>query len=128
MRFEAAKKAALLAASRALLFAAASCHALATVEERRRREARRAEAERIVADGEALLTEYLNGRAWLEYAEQEIIVHGDPVPRRLRWELDLWSKLRGEGDAAVGNADPEGARRAVESVVGMARLASLGPR
>jgi hypothetical protein len=118
------KRRALLLAARALNNAAARAYELATAEERRQREKRRAEAERIVADGEAALAEYVNGRAMLEYAEQELALAGKAVPRRLIWEMSLWSRLRREAGEAIENADPEQAKEAVEGVLALARLAS----
>jgi hypothetical protein len=55
----------------ALLVAAAErCYGIATGEERRRRAA----AERIAADGEAALAEFINGWPMLVWAEEEAVV------------------------------------------------------
>jgi hypothetical protein len=118
------KKAALLFAARVLNDGAARCFKAATAEERRRWEARQAEAERIVADGEAALAEYINGRAMLAHLEEELAISGGTLPRRLRWELNLYLKLRSETALAIENADPETVQAAVTAVLALARLAS----
>lgn len=118
------KKTALLFAARVLNYGAAHCFEAATADERLRWEARRAEAKRIVADGEAALAEYVHGRVMLAHLEEELANNGGDLPSRLRWERYLYSKLHREAGEAIGAADPEAARRTVDSVLALAWLAS----
>jgi hypothetical protein len=100
----AARRHALLLAAQELNNAAGCAYELATAEERRCREVRRAEAERIITDGEAALAEYVTGRAMLIHLEEELATSGGDLPPRLRWERYLYSKLRRE----VGEAEMRG--------------------
>lgn len=78
------KRAALLAAAQALNAAAARCFEAATREERHQRAERVVEVEKVVADGESGLAEYVNTPTMLAYAEEELVLAGQAVPDRLR--------------------------------------------
>ena len=98
------KRAALRAAARLALVVAARLQAAATREERRRRE----EAKRIAADGEAALSEFISGWPALAHAEEEAILSGRNLPRRLLHERAMYYRLRHEAGEAVLCADPAG--------------------
>ncbi len=106
-------RAALLAAARLALIVDARLHAAATREERRRRE----EAKRIAADGEAALAEFISGWPALAHAEEEAILSGRNLPRRLLHERAMYYRLRHEAGEAVLCADPAAARRAVRDAL-----------
>jgi hypothetical protein len=119
-----AKRRALLVAAHALNRAAEAAFELATREERRRYQAQRAAAERIVAHGLSVLEEYLDSPAFIDALELELILDDQPVPDRLTWARGLWGRLGDEANAAISEGNPERARRAVSDALRLARMAS----
>ena len=116
MDWAAIKRAALMRAATLLVTAAERCYGIATADERRRRAA----AERIAADGEAALAEFINGWPALEWAEEEAVVSGRPIPRRLEHERAMYERMRREAGEAARRGDPAAARRAVRDALGRA--------
>jgi hypothetical protein len=114
------KRAALMRAADLLVTAAERCYGIATADERRRRAA----AERIAADGEAALAEFINGYPMLVWAEEEAVVSGCALPPRLVTERAMYDRLRREAGDAVARSDPAAARRAVSDAL---RRAAGGP-
>lgn len=80
------------------------CYGIATGEERRRRAA----AERIAADGEAALAEFINGWPMLVWAEEEAVLSGRALSACLECERALYERLR----AMAGDAVARSGRRA----------------
>lgn len=110
------KRAALMRAADLLVTAAERCYGIATADERRRRAA----AERIAADGEAALAEFINGWPMLAWAEEEAVVSGRALPPRLVAERAMYERLRATAGDAVARSDPAAARRAVSDALGRA--------